>query len=83
MSENGNAGTPEMVSGFVNVLNESAVTFVPRLSQYGYAHIPGTDDSGYEAISPTGEIKAFDSYRAANAWRMAEVREFVSNGWAL
>lgn len=52
----------------INTLNETAVTFVSDLSW------AGIEGPGYEAISWTGEIRAFTTYREANVWRLAEVR---------
>jgi hypothetical protein len=62
--------------GFINVLNQSAVTFIQDLGDYGWGALAGM--SGYEAISPTGEIMAFTTYKRANNWRMAQVRIFHS-----
>jgi hypothetical protein len=55
---------------FIDVLNESSVTFVPDLGKF-WPHIDG---AGFEAMSPTGEIQAFATQREANNWRMIEVR---------
>jgi hypothetical protein len=56
---------------FIDALGESAVTFILDLSAYGW-DITG---SGWEAISPSGEIRAFATRDEAHAWRMAEVRD--------
>ena len=56
---------------FVDILNESAVTYVRDLAAYGWA---GPSGPGWEAISPTGEIRAFDDEVRAQAWRLDEVR---------
>jgi hypothetical protein len=64
---------------FIDLLNQTYVVFVPDLTKYGWAGSWGT--SGFEACSPTGEIRAFRDWKAANAWRLAEVRILMSNGW--
>lgn len=55
---------------FIEILNESTVTYVRDL--FPYWEITGP---GFEAMSPFGEIKAFLTYHAANKWRMEQVKE--------
>lgn len=62
---------------FVDVLNESAVTYVRDVEALGWAWAGGQRD-GWEAISPSGEIRCYDTYAEAQRWRMAEVREFFA-----
>ena len=58
---------------FIEILNDSAVTYVRDLAQYGW-DVPASTP-GWEAISPAGEIKHFATRAEAEAWRQAEVRE--------
>jgi len=55
---------------FVDVLNESSVVFVADLAKY-WDEFEGP---GWEAISPDGEIKAFETEHDAQVWRGAECR---------
>lgn len=68
------------MSAFVDALNESAVTYIPDVERYGWAHIPGSGApiDGWEAISPAGEIRCFDTRKEAQAWRITEVRAYVA-----
>ena len=59
------------MSIYVNLLNESSVTFVRDLGAYGWGALAGMP--GFEAISPTGEIQAFTDQKAAESWRRREV----------
>lgn len=52
---------------FINMLNETSVTFLPDLGRYWGPEITGP---GYEAISYYGEIAAFRTWQEANAFRM-------------
>ena len=61
------------MSTYIDTLNESAVVYVRDLAAYGWDIVGG----GYEAYSPAGEIRAFTTYRAAQTWRLAEVRAFA------
>ncbi len=57
----------------LDALNDSSVVFVRDLSRYW----GGEPREGFEAISPTGEVRAFETYEAAQEWRMAEVNEMA------
>lgn len=75
------------MSKFLDALNDSAVTFVRDLTDYNWEVRDGqivstfaTESlgfSGWEAISPTGEIKAFFTREEAHAWRVAEVLAYA------
>lgn len=62
---------------FIDILNESAVTYVRDLNALGYTSISGP---GWEAISPTGEIRVFGTRYEAEKWRMAEVNACAKVG---
>lgn len=63
---------------FINALNMSAVTFISDVRAYGWAVADqNTPRPGYEVYSPFGEVKCFDTYAEANAWRIREVRAYV------
>ena len=62
-----------MSASFVDVLNDSTVTYV-NLDAYWHPGEAPVEGWGYEAISPTGEVRPFATYAEAHAWRMAEVR---------
>lgn len=65
-----------MSASFINLLNETSVTFIPDVRKYRWAVINQlVPTPGYEAISPFGEIKCFDTYADANKWRLAEIQE--------
>ena len=53
---------------FIDRYNQSTVTYVSDLSRYW----GGAARGGWEASSPGGEIRAFDTLSAANAWRVAQ-----------
>lgn len=55
---------------FIDVLNESSVTFIRDLAAYGWDR----SGPGYEAVSPLGEIQAFTNYPDAQTWRRREVQ---------
>jgi hypothetical protein len=57
---------------FVNVLNETYVTWVSELADYGWE---GRSGEGWEAVSWTGEIRAFITREDAQAWRVSECLE--------
>jgi hypothetical protein len=61
---------------FINLLNETSVTYISDLSDYWWEDESGAPRTGpgFEAISRTGEIRAFDTYLQANDWRLAELR---------
>ena len=63
---------------FIDALNESAVTYIPDVTRYGWAHIPdsGAPIDGWEAISPDGEIQCFNTRTEAQRWRIREVLEY-------
>ena len=58
---------------YLNVLNDSAVTFIPDLSKYGWDY-PMTGP-GWEVYSPSGEVRCFLTQAEAEAWRNSEVAE--------
>lgn len=58
---------------FLELLNESSVTFVTDLGKY-WSDPALKGVSGYEAVSPGGEIRVFSNYADANAWRLAEIK---------
>jgi hypothetical protein len=70
------AKTQEARSGldFVNVMNETWVTFVRDLTLYGW----GRDGSGWEACSPSGEICLFETEHDARVWRGEECRRSLA-----
>lgn len=57
--------------GFVDLLNETAVVYVPNLGARGWGDFDGI--AGFEAYSPGGEIQAFATWREAHDWRIAEI----------
>lgn len=59
---------------YIDVLNDSAVTFIPDLSKYGWDY-EGITGPGWEVYSPMGEVKAFRTKGEAEAWRLAQVKE--------
>lgn len=61
----------------LDALNDSYVTFVRDIGRYWPSPEKslGWSGEGFEALSPTGEIRAFQTYDEAQAWRMAEVEE--------
>jgi hypothetical protein len=64
---------PTLGLAFVDALNLSAIAPVADLSEWGWA----LDGPGWEAYSPTGEVRAFRTHDAAHAWRIAAVREYL------
>ena len=58
---------------FIEILNDSTVTYVRDLARYGW-EVPASTP-GWEACSPAGEFKHFATKAEAEAWRRAEVRE--------
>lgn len=58
---------------FINLLNRTAVVFIPNLGAYGWHNFE--DVPGFEAYSPFGEIRAFRTYAEAHAWRVQTIRE--------
>ena len=56
---------------YIDILNESSVVFITDLGRTGWNALAGMP--GFEAISPTGEIRPFVTRRGAEAWRRAEV----------
>lgn len=53
---------------FINALNDSPITFIPDLSKYDW-----NMGAGFEAISIYGEIRAFNTWNDANAWRLSVI----------
>ena len=63
---------------FIHILNLSAVTFIRvpvELPNFGDQRI-----ALYEAYSPYGEIRQFNSYEDANNWRINECVDMYN--WA-
>jgi hypothetical protein len=59
------------MSTFINMLNETSVTFIADLS------IWWTDKtgSGFETCAYTGEVQVFDTYAKANQFRLDSIKE--------
>lgn len=64
---------------FINLLNETSVTYIRDIGKYGWLTIEGEPTDAYEAISWTGEIRVFTTYARANEWRVREVTSHLHN----
>jgi hypothetical protein len=59
---------------FLSLLQETSITFIPDVAKYGWSvRDESVPTPGFEAISPYGEIKCFDTYDDARTWRNAEI----------
>ena len=62
---------------FLDLLSETSVTYIPDVTKYGWHYIPGSQIDGFEAQSPFGEIKCFNTFKEANAWRVAQILDYM------
>ncbi len=69
---------PTPHADFIDLLGQSSVTYIRDLREYGWNGGPRRGfaaEPGWEAISPTGEIRSSTTWTEAQAWRVAECRQ--------